>query len=656
MRQKTNLRLQKKYNCFFKILKVAIIKIISTITIYQRKRLSYNSVACKSALWLSTITITFLSFENSAYGQFDFTGSEFQINSYTNLDQSVPKVAIDKSGNFIVVWQSEEQEGNYYGIYAQRYDKLRNPIGEEFRISDNPTGHQLDASLAMNDGGEFIITWTQYDSNGDNTNILGKRYDKDGNSLNGFQVNTETAGFQSNSSVAINDSGEIIVTWRSNSINPPPQDGSSGGIFGQKFNRFGIPQGVEFQVNTYSINDQSSPSVTIDNSGDFIVSWSSFQQDGSFNGIYAQRFNKDCTPEGKEFQVNTYTFGDQAYSKIVMNDDGDFIIAWQSSGQDGSQAGIYAQKYTHNGTKDGNEFRVNTRTFNSQALPSLTMNNAGDFIISWVDLNLSQLYKGIYIQKFSSLGVKLGTETRVSTSNLYSHRNPSIALNDKGNIIVVWQSNIQDGDGTGIFGQYLDIAGSDIPNVTTLVLNTCTRPYSASFDAVPDATGYQVQITVLARNGEILTRRIDDNEISGNFNIPRRLLGTDVEIQIAAIFLDEDTGKEVIGEFSETGIFTLGCDEAGNLVLESRNTALNSIQLSPNPVQNQLQLQLQSDIVSAAELKILSLEGKIVLEQRQEFFEGQNELNIDIAPLAAGAYFLQIITNKGVEKVKFVKM
>ncbi|MEN0051444.1 MAG: T9SS type A sorting domain-containing protein [Bacteroidota bacterium] len=195
-----------------------------------------------------------------------------------------------------------------------------------------------------------------------------------------------------------------------------------------------------------------------------------------------------------------------------------------------------------------------------------------------------------------------------------------------------------------------------IPNINTLILNTCTRPFSASFDPVPDAIGYQVQITVLARNGELITRRIEENEISGNFNIPKRLLGTDVEIQIAAIFLDEETGEEVVGEFSKTGVFTLGCDEAGNLVLENRNTNLNAIQLSPNPVQNQLQVQLQSELASGAELKILSLDGKILLEQQQSLFEGQNDLNINVEQLAVGTYFLQILTETGVEQVKFVKL
>ena len=49
-----------------------------------------------------------------------------------------------------------------------------------------------------------------------------------------------------------------------------------------------------------------------------------------------------------------------------MDDDGDFVITWQSHGQDGSGWGIYAQRYNAAGVKQGTEFRVNTYTLSHQ--------------------------------------------------------------------------------------------------------------------------------------------------------------------------------------------------------------------------------------------------------------------------------------------------
>ncbi len=86
---------------------------------------------------------------------------------------------------------------------------------------------------------------------------------------------------------------------------------------------------------------------------------------------------------GPEFRVNTHTTGVQVGPSIVADDDGDFVIAWSSLGQDGSGYGIYAQRYATNGTPQGAEFRVNTFTTNSQVNASVAMDADGDFVIAW---------------------------------------------------------------------------------------------------------------------------------------------------------------------------------------------------------------------------------------------------------------------------------
>ena len=46
----------------------------------------------------------------------------------------------------------------------------------------------------------------------------------------------------------------------------------------------------EFQVNSYTANQQYRPAVALEPSGDFVVAWESFGQDGSEGGVFAQRF------------------------------------------------------------------------------------------------------------------------------------------------------------------------------------------------------------------------------------------------------------------------------------------------------------------------------------------------------------------------------
>ena len=102
--------------------------------------------------------------------------------------------------------------------------------------------------------------------------------------------------------------------------------------------------GAEILVNSTTAGDQKWSSVAIDTAGDFVVTWTSYGQDDSGNttslgntsaanggnGVYAQRFNGNGTRAGGEFRVNTYTAGNQQYSKVAMDAAGDFTIVWES--------------------------------------------------------------------------------------------------------------------------------------------------------------------------------------------------------------------------------------------------------------------------------------------------------------------------------------
>jgi hypothetical protein len=78
--------------------------------------------------------------------------------------------------------------------------------------------------------------------------------------------------------------------------------------------------------------------------GGFVIAWHSQGQDGSGNGVYAQRYNAMGVPQGGEFRVNTFTTSGQLLPRAAMDADGDFLITWNSEGQDGSGYGVYARR------------------------------------------------------------------------------------------------------------------------------------------------------------------------------------------------------------------------------------------------------------------------------------------------------------------------
>jgi hypothetical protein len=135
--------------------------------------------------------------------------------------------------------------------------------------------------------------------------------------------------------------GNFVVVWQS-----AAQDGSGYGIFGQRFAASGAPAGAEFRVNTFTTLDQSRPSVALDSSGNFVVAWQGAGQDGSGTGVFGQRYVAMGTPLGAEFRVNTYVTSDQMGPALAADDAGDFVVVWWSSGQDGSNYGVFGQRYS----------------------------------------------------------------------------------------------------------------------------------------------------------------------------------------------------------------------------------------------------------------------------------------------------------------------
>jgi hypothetical protein len=87
--------------------------------------------------------------------------------------------------------------------------------------------------------------------------------------------------------------------------------------------------------------------------GRFVVVWSSDDQDGSQGGVFGQRYDSSGNPVDGEFQVNSYTFPDQYARSVSMASDGSFVVAWTSYGQDGSWGGVFAQRYDAQGNPLG---------------------------------------------------------------------------------------------------------------------------------------------------------------------------------------------------------------------------------------------------------------------------------------------------------------
>jgi len=376
-------------------------------------------------------------------------GLEFQINTYTTGDQYEPCIAMDDDGDFVIAWNTSGADGSGYGVFARRYDKEGTAQGDEFQVNSFTTDSQLFPSVACDGEGNFMIVWTSLDQDGDSNGVFAQRYDALGIPQGGeFQVNTFTTGSQQAASVAMDDDGDFAITWQS-------EDGSGSGVFAQRYNAAGVAQGQEFAVNEFTYSSQNGPKVAMDSDGDFVITWMSLTQDGSVEGVIARRYDASGSPQGSEFQVNTYTTNFQRSPAIAIDGDGDFVIAWQSFDQDAPNSiGVYAQRYSATGMKQDEEFRVHTLTTLKQATPTVAMDDKGEFVIAWEEDRFGGSRLEVYAQRFDADGLALGEEFQANTFTSDVQENPAVALDEEGDFVIVWQSYGQDDSfGEGIYAQ-----------------------------------------------------------------------------------------------------------------------------------------------------------------------------------------------------------
>ncbi|MDA0902025.1 MAG: hypothetical protein O3B09_01260 [Proteobacteria bacterium] len=87
----------------------------------------------------------------------------------------------------------------------------------------------------------------------------------------------------------------------------------------------------EFDLFTNPLEYTANPTITNLSSGKFVAAWESTRQDGSKTGIYAQIFNQNGEKSGDEFQVSSYVTDGQDSPAVSAFSDSSFVVTWEKS-------------------------------------------------------------------------------------------------------------------------------------------------------------------------------------------------------------------------------------------------------------------------------------------------------------------------------------
>ncbi|MEZ6095183.1 MAG: tandem-95 repeat protein [Pirellulaceae bacterium] len=374
--------------------------------------------------------------------------TEFLVNTSTAHTQvtsgegrgSQNAVAIGADGSYVVGWSDNNADGSGWGVFSQRFDYQGSAIGSAVRINQVASDDQSMASVAMDGSGRYAVVWNSQDQDGDNAGVYMRRFNADGTAIdtNDLLINSaSTDGDQFMPAIAINDSGEMIVTWFDDdndtlqAIQFDMDTVASGGI---------VP-GTTLAIANNSKIDQ--PSVDINNSGDFVIAYELDKKP------YLKRYNAAGIQVGSAININTLNFfnAEERFPVVALQDDGEIFVAYEST----IVPGIWLKHYDAGGNSYGLATQVHGGSGDTS--PSITKGNDGSIFVTYEAFGDGD-DKGVYVQKYSSAGVKIGSAFQVNESAAQSQHLASLAAINQDNFVVVWSGNgtqVNNIDSSGVF-------------------------------------------------------------------------------------------------------------------------------------------------------------------------------------------------------------
>jgi hypothetical protein len=255
------------------------------------------------------------------------------VNTYTKGQQSSPVITCLSNGNLAVAWCSLHQDKSLQGINAQILTPSGALFGLPFRVNQYTSYNQRSPAITTLSNGHFVVVWVSENQGASSLEIMrhtnrvhvyGRVFTKAGYPVgNEFRINTRS-NLCAMPSVAPWKERGFTVVW----AEKVPNRADNWDIYTRSFSAFDAPAGDAVRVNEQTFGDQYSP-VIASIGAHQLVAWSSLGHDGSREGVFGRALY-DGVVNGPELLVNTHTNASQVQPTVVGNGQDRFLVAWSS--------------------------------------------------------------------------------------------------------------------------------------------------------------------------------------------------------------------------------------------------------------------------------------------------------------------------------------
>ncbi|MDR1957812.1 MAG: GEVED domain-containing protein [Planctomycetaceae bacterium] len=291
-----------------------------------------NSSVISKGEWNEEYNVTVLK-QNS--DQFRVNAPEID-NPYTTypeiLNQMNAQVAMDMDGNFIITWQGEVRDANNKistNVYARTYSPQAMITQEQIDEVEFTQENMADGGYMYNG---TMYYYTDASTSRYKVNYKGNFVDSNNNEIliNGKPFSDH------------DDQGNL----RSLSLEELTALKERGVVETSKKAVQGVrPTSDVFQVNYLENGHQMQPSVGADAEGNFVIAWSNFGQNNSyFSGIYGAWYDREGNRISgvEDVHLSINSDAPKTQSSVALSRDGYVVVTWfegLDTNQDGGMAG-----------------------------------------------------------------------------------------------------------------------------------------------------------------------------------------------------------------------------------------------------------------------------------------------------------------------------
>ena len=352
------------------------------------------------------------------------------------------------------------------------------PASEDLLVNEITEGRQSGPAVASISAGvgSFLASWTSQRTIQDFTRL----YIRELSCTNGFGavekvVEATTLEASSGGSVLATSPAGVLAVWMENYY-IEFTDSRDYSVVAQGFGANGAPLGESFRPLGGEAGNEFDEAVAATAAGDFVIAWTDYNVEPGeaeqASRIRWQRVGADGIPIGNIVSIAPYSAQTLPINpSIAVSDDGVVAVVWQELNTDGDGDGIVLQRFSSNGTAIGTKFVVNSTVENPQEHAAVLAGPDGTFVIVWESDGQDGGGTGIFGQFVDDRGDKFGSEFAINQYTNGDQDTPRLTLLPGVGILVVWESFGQDGDGYGGFARAYSWSGNSLGDEVQLNSN-----------------------------------------------------------------------------------------------------------------------------------------------------------------------------------------